>query len=82
MDWAAKQSEKIEHDEQELVEQRCAHVNISQGGGKPLRWGEETLFVNASIMNVNYRPVNAPWLIDLDLPMAETAGSKTFQFPK
>lgn len=82
MDWVANRLDRIEHSKDELLEQRCAFVNISQDGGKPLRWGKETLFVNASIMNVNYRPVNAPWLIDLDLPMAETAGSKTFQFPK
>jgi hypothetical protein len=24
--------------------------------------------VNAAIMDVAYRPVNAPWVVDLDLP--------------
>lgn len=30
------------------------------------------LLVNASIMNVRYRPVNAPWLLYLDLPVSAT----------
>jgi len=34
----------------------------------PVTFGNETLFVNAAIMDVRYRPVNAPWLVDLDLP--------------
>lgn len=33
-----------------------------------VRFGHETLMVNASIMNLSYRPGNAPWLIELDLP--------------
>jgi predicted phosphohydrolase len=36
----------------------------------PISFGEETLFVNASIMDVGYSPVNAPWLIDIELPKA------------
>lgn len=35
-----------------------------------MTFGEETLFVNAAIMDVNYKPVNAPWMVDLDLPIA------------
>jgi predicted phosphohydrolase len=31
-------------------------------------FGQETLFVNASIMNVGYSPANTPWIIDLMLP--------------
>lgn len=38
--------------------------------------GESTLFVNASIMNVNYRPVNAPWVVDLDLPLGKGAAAE------
>lgn len=30
--------------------------------------GQETLFVNASIMNVHYKPVQKPWIVDLMLP--------------
>ena len=44
----------------------------SERGGAPVRWGEETVFVNASIMDVKYRPVNRPWVVDLDLPAKGT----------
>ncbi|KAL5329396.1 hypothetical protein ACEPPN_002908 [Leptodophora sp. 'Broadleaf-Isolate-01'] len=37
----------------------------------PARFGKATLMVNAAIMNLRYRPTNAPWLVDLDLPQAE-----------
>ena len=33
-----------------------------------IRFGKETLMVNAAIMNGQYHPENAPWLLDLDLP--------------
>ena len=35
-----------------------------------VNYGKETLMVNAAIMNVNYHPVNAPWLLDLGMPRA------------
>ena len=37
----------------------------------PIKRRKETLMVNAAIMNLSYRPTNAPWLIDLDLSRAE-----------
>lgn len=36
----------------------------------PLRFGKDTLMVNASIMNLAYRPVNAPCLVELNIPRA------------
>ena len=39
-----------------------------------VRHGESTFFVNASIMDVSYKPVNAPWVIDLDLPLGREGG--------
>ncbi|CAL3969105.1 unnamed protein product [Diplocarpon coronariae] len=36
----------------------------------PVRSGKETLMINAAIMNLSYKPTNAPWLVDLDLPQA------------
>ena len=70
-------------EQEEEVEVR--RIDISEGGGKgmgdgkeggggvdgPLRWGEETLFVNAAIMNVDYEPLNAPWVVKLDLPIVD-----------
>ncbi|KAG4420749.1 hypothetical protein IFR04_006135 [Cadophora malorum] len=37
----------------------------------PIKRRKETLMVNAAIMNLSYRPTNAPWLIDLYLSRAE-----------
>ena len=64
-----------------MLNNRCAYLNLSEhgevdlaeGSNVPLAFSEETLFVNASIMDVSYKPVNAPWMVDLDLPMAEQA---------
>lgn len=35
--------------------------------------GKQTLFVNAAIMTVDYRPLQSPWLVDLELPLADEA---------
>lgn len=35
-----------------------------------LRAGKQTLFVNASIMNLQYRPYQPPWVVDLMLPQS------------
>jgi hypothetical protein len=41
----------------------------------PKEWklihGKETVMINASIMNVKYKPANAPWIVDLDLPKTQ-----------
>lgn len=36
---------------------------------QPVSFGKETLMVNASIMNVHYKPTNSPWIVDLELPI-------------
>ncbi|CAD6447085.1 4889d4bb-490d-48e6-8ba8-93793c0c0c19-CDS [Sclerotinia trifoliorum] len=38
--------------------------------------GKQTLMVNASIMDVRYRPVNKPWFVELDLPRAKMGESE------
>lgn len=58
-----------------MFEQKAAYIDMSKGGKQPLKWGEETLFINASIMDVRYRPVNSPWVVDLDLPLKKVAGN-------
>lgn len=68
INWRTKAFEQVETEEPQMFEDRCASVDISEGGGKPLKWGQETLFVNASIMDVRYNPTNAPWVVDMDLP--------------
>ncbi len=69
MMWEEKKSEMVDTDEQKLKEERSAHVDVSRDGENPLEFGKETLFVNASIMNRRYNPTNAPWVVDLDLPL-------------
>jgi len=69
-----EQIEAVEamHVRHELVkEKRAATVDISRDGDTVVEFGKHTLMVNASIMNVQYKPWNAPWLIDLDLEMAK-----------
>ena len=52
-------------------QERAATVDISRDGNTAIEFGKQTLMVNASIMNVRYRPWNAPWLVDLDLELAK-----------
>ncbi|KIW93538.1 uncharacterized protein Z519_06143 [Cladophialophora bantiana CBS 173.52] len=51
------------------VRRKCIAVDV-QG----LNFGRETLFVNASIVNLRYKPLNAPWVVDVMLP--EAAGGE------
>jgi hypothetical protein len=58
-----------------FVDLRSDNSNVTGAGGGEeekrhvVRHGESTFFVNASIMDVSYKPVNAPWVVDLDLPL-------------
>ncbi|KAI9839453.1 MAG: hypothetical protein M1819_002078 [Sarea resinae] len=61
----------LEQDQEKMLAERSAYIDASSGSDHPLEFGRETLMVNASIMNVRYKPVNAPWVVDLDLPLAE-----------
>lgn len=63
--------EEVPTDKEDMLKRRAAYYDISSRGPRPLQVGTETLFVNASIMTVRYRPHNAPWLVDLDLPCAD-----------
>jgi hypothetical protein len=67
--------ERIEVDSKDAKERRAVFVDVSEEGGKSLKDGEETLFVNAAVMDVGYRPVNAPWVVDLDLPRRDGGGT-------
>ncbi|KAM0801491.1 40S ribosomal protein S8e [Usnea florida] len=71
IDWRTEALEQVKIAKPRVFEDRCAFVDVSKVGGKPLQWGQETLFVNASIMDVRYRPTNAPWVVDIDLPMKQ-----------
>ena len=68
MDWKTGKAEWVEIDEEKIVKERCAFLDLSKNGVEELRWGEETMFINASIMDEHYQPENAPWVVNLELP--------------
>lgn len=70
LNWATKKSTRIEQDPETVLENRSAYCDVSSASVQPLRFGEETLFVNASVVSLRYDPRNAPWVIDIDLPQA------------
>ena len=72
--WSDGTSKAIELDGKKIVENRSAYLNLTKKGQSPLIFGEETVFVNAAIMTVTYKPYNAPWVVDLELPLSEKAG--------
>lgn len=51
--------------------EHAASLDLSLDTRKPVKRGHETVLVNASIMDLKYNPKQAPWLIEIDLPMAE-----------
>lgn len=51
-----------------VIAERGVHLDLSDLGDRPLRHKEETLFVNASIVNLYLHAANAGFLVDLDLP--------------
>ena len=77
LDWSRKVSETVQEDLQKVYEDRSAYVDLSEEGKHPLKFGEETVFINAAIMDVFYKPRNAPWVVDLNLPLAKREESST-----
>ncbi|KAK5991045.1 hypothetical protein PT974_09321 [Cladobotryum mycophilum] len=53
----------------ELAKKRGFHVDLTEGKNQ-LTPGEQTLFVNAAVMDVRYYPTQLPWLIDVNLSKA------------
>ncbi|THX11180.1 Metallo-dependent phosphatase [Aureobasidium pullulans] len=64
-----KSVETVEVDNKEVMQQRAVFVDASKTGGKEVIRGEQTLMVNAAIMDAGYHPVNAAFLVDVDLPL-------------
>ncbi|KAL4907278.1 hypothetical protein BDW74DRAFT_122729 [Aspergillus multicolor] len=62
-----EQIEEVPWDREDVMEERVAYVDLTSGSERPLRRGEETVFVNASVVTVEYKGLNAPWVADLDL---------------
>lgn len=72
-----KSVEGLQVDEQRMRDERAVYVDASRGGEQEVEFGRETLMVNASIMDVRYRPVQGPWLVDLDLERADGGEAST-----
>jgi hypothetical protein len=49
---------------------RCCVTSHCIGDEYPLKFGEQMLFVNASISGSGNLPVQAPWLVGIELPSA------------
>jgi hypothetical protein len=58
---------KCDVNKDDVIRNRAAFVDMSTG----IKRGEETLFVNASIMDAWYVASGAPWRVDLDLRRIE-----------
>ncbi|KOC11508.1 Ser/Thr protein [Aspergillus flavus AF70] len=68
LEWSTRNQSIIQCDKETTLEDRCAYTDVSGQSMSPLRVGDETLFVNASVVTVQYQAVNPPWLVDLELP--------------
>ncbi|PYH41428.1 uncharacterized protein BP01DRAFT_360402 [Aspergillus saccharolyticus JOP 1030-1] len=72
-EWSTGNDSLIQCDRQRTREEHCARVDVSKTSMMPLNPGQETLFVNASVVSVQYHPINAPWLVEMELPVAPDA---------
>ena len=75
MNWSTKTSERVIIDREKTLVQRSAYIDLTDSSRPGLKFGDETLFVNAAVLDQAYRPVNAPWVVDLDLPLGESSSS-------
>ncbi|SPO03802.1 uncharacterized protein DNG_06485 [Cephalotrichum gorgonifer] len=48
----------------------CRPVDITMEGDIPVEKGQQTLFLNAAILDRRYKIAQFPWLVEIDLPMA------------
>jgi hypothetical protein len=62
---------EVQVDGDKMAQERAVEIDISHEGGQELEFGKETLMVNASIMTLTYKPLQEPWLVDLDLPKSD-----------
>lgn len=74
MNWVKQTTETLKVDPAMILAQRSSYLDLSDTGSA-LKFGEETVFVNAAIMDKRYNPRNAPWMVDLDLPLVAKSAS-------
>lgn len=58
---------RVNTDLEKVNDDHGAFLDVSSQGEYLCR-GQQTALINASIMDVQYNPVNAPWIVDVDLP--------------
>ena len=59
---------KVSWEEAGMRQRRVPPNTYPEPNSIPLEFGEETLMINAATLDGMGKPVNAPWLLDLDLP--------------
>lgn len=67
-DTRVKLGHNVSQDTAKSSEQRFSYLDMTG-----VSHGQATRFINASIMNVKYEPVQKPWLVDLMLPVDPAA---------
>ncbi|KAL6232314.1 Metallo-dependent phosphatase-like protein [Aspergillus navahoensis] len=66
-----KRIEEVPWVREDVMDNRGTYVDLTSSSERPLRRGQETVFVNASVVTVDYKGLNAPWVVDLDLGVCE-----------
>jgi hypothetical protein len=61
--------------DESVIARRGAYTDVSSTSPKPLKYGQETLVVNSSIMTLRYKLSQAGWLVDLELPTIKDASA-------
>lgn len=70
MDWGSRVSMRSTRGNEELGKQEGVRNAYPESVKPSLIDGEQSLVINAAIINGKNEPTNAPWLVDLDLPSA------------
>ena len=71
MDWKGDRATDVKIDQEGVLRDRAAFMDVSMDSSNPLQHGSETLLINAAIRDVRYRVANGPFLVDVDLPVAQ-----------
>lgn len=73
MNWESRESE-VSGSSTRIQETHREHGDIRNAYPEPVRLllfhGQQSLMINAAIMDGRNEPKNAPWLVDLELPQA------------
>lgn len=70
MNWDTQASRNVDIEQERAASERGVFLDASYDGNMPIAYGHETMFINAAIMNLRYRPENSPWVVTIELPAA------------